>query len=296
MGRGEHSRRWSGDRIAALDRAQCAALPRVDPRERCRRFQRLAWLAPRDGPHRAINDPAEYRRATERFEAELTPAVARTIMMPGRSPQERSHAWLAAGLANIRQDPAEAVAFAGRKAWRYWRPWLDPQEHGRITVAGSAGLNILLFTFGAIGLARHWKTDRFATGWVITYFLVIWLAHIPHQVVMRFRIPFDRPPTDRVRSKCGDPARPARERWPVICPEGRIEKCEPNEHHIRGQVDRLLRAVLPKCQGNGQHTTCEQESAVTNHARQERSGGPQERYPEVGILEPALAAGRRVRS
>ncbi len=140
-----------------------------------------------------IKDAAEYRRAALAFETDLTPAVARAIATPGRSPQERSRAWLVAGLANIRQDPAEAMKFAGWKAWRYWCPWLNPQEHGRVAIASSASLNILLYTLAAIGLARHWKRDRFVTGWVIGYFLVIWLAHIPHQVVMRFRIPFTDP-------------------------------------------------------------------------------------------------------
>jgi hypothetical protein len=62
-----------------------------------------------------------------------------------------------------------------------------------VAVAGSAALNVLLYALAAIGLVRHWKRDRFVTGWVISYFLVIWLAHIPHQVVMRFRIPFTDP-------------------------------------------------------------------------------------------------------
>lgn len=140
-----------------------------------------------------LEDGAEYRRAALAFEADVTPAVARAIATPGRSPQERSRAWLYEGLANMNRDPAEAIGFACRKAWRYWRPWLNPQEHGWMAVAGSGGLNILLYTLAAIGLARHWKRGRFVTGWVVGYFLVIWLAHIPHQVVMRFRIPFTDP-------------------------------------------------------------------------------------------------------
>lgn len=140
-----------------------------------------------------MTDAAEYRRAASEFETVLTPAVARSIATPGRSPRERSHAWLTAGLANISQDPAEAMRFACLKAWRYWRPWLNPQEHGGVAIAGSAVLNILLFALAAIGLARHWKEDRFVTGWVIGYVLVIWLVHIPLQVVMRFRIPFTDP-------------------------------------------------------------------------------------------------------
>ena len=140
-----------------------------------------------------IEDAGEYRRAALAFEAELTPAVARAIATPGRSPRERSRAWLYEGLANIDRDPAEAVGFACRKALRFWRPWLDPREYGRAAVAGSAGLNMLLYAFAALGLVRHWKRDRFVASWVLGFFLVVWLAHIPHQVVMRFRIPFTDP-------------------------------------------------------------------------------------------------------
>ena len=140
-----------------------------------------------------IEDATEYRRAALTFETELTSRVARAIATPGRSPQERSRAWLAAGLANISQDPAEAMRFAGRKAWRYWCPWLNPKEHGKVAVVGSGGFNTLLYTLAAIGLACHLKRDRFVTCWVIGYFLIIWLAHIPLQVVMRFRIPFTDP-------------------------------------------------------------------------------------------------------
>jgi hypothetical protein len=140
-----------------------------------------------------LEDAAEYRRAAIAFETGLIPAVARAIATPGRSPQERSRAWFYEGLANMNRDPAEAIGFACRKAWLYWRPWLNPQEHGRAVVAGSATLNILLYSLAAAGLARCWKRDRLVTGWVVGYFLVVWLAYIPHQVVMRFRIPFTDP-------------------------------------------------------------------------------------------------------
>ncbi len=62
-----------------------------------------------------------------------------------------------------------------------------------MAVAVSAVLNMLLYAVAAVGLALYWKHDRFVTVWVIAYFVFIWLAHIPHQVVMRFRIPFTDP-------------------------------------------------------------------------------------------------------
>jgi 4-amino-4-deoxy-L-arabinose transferase-like glycosyltransferase len=140
-----------------------------------------------------IADRAEYRRAALAFETGLTSAAARGIEMTGRSPMERSRAWTEAALQNMKRHPAEAVSFAFRKAWRYWRPWLNPQEHGRAAVVASAIVNTLLFAFGALGLAQFWRRDRTITLWVVGYFLLVWFAHIPHQVVMRFRIPFTDP-------------------------------------------------------------------------------------------------------
>jgi hypothetical protein len=140
-----------------------------------------------------ISDTAAYRRAIVAFEEEVTLSAARSIQAQAHSPLERSHAWFAAGLLNIERDPPRAIAYAVRRAWWYWRPWLNPQEHGAWAVAGSAILNIGLFTLAAIGLAHDWRRDPFIMTGVITYFVVMWLAQVPYQVVMRFRIPFTDP-------------------------------------------------------------------------------------------------------
>lgn len=140
-----------------------------------------------------IADVTEYRRAARAFETDLTQATARNLEVPGASPRARSRAWLAAGLENIRRDPVEAAAFAARKAWNYWRPWLNPQEHGRMAVFGSAILNIALYALAAVGLAQFRRNDAILFGWIVAFLVVTWLLHIPHQVVMRFRIPFTDP-------------------------------------------------------------------------------------------------------
>ena len=137
-----------------------------------------------------IADATEYRRAAWAFETDLTPATARTLEARSGSPRARSRAWLAAGLGNIRRDPGEAAAFAARRAWNYWRPWLNPQEHGDMAVFGSAILNVALYALAAVGLARFRRSDAFLFGWIVAFLIVMWLVHIPHQVVMRFRIPF----------------------------------------------------------------------------------------------------------
>jgi 4-amino-4-deoxy-L-arabinose transferase-like glycosyltransferase len=140
-----------------------------------------------------IADAAEYQRATTAFEEVVTPAAVRALAGAGPSPGAQSRAWFAAGIENVRRDPAAAAAFAARRAWAYWRPWLNPQEHGRIAVLGSAVLCVALYALAGVGVARFRRVDGFLFGWVVAYLLVVWIAHIPHQIVMRFRIPFTDP-------------------------------------------------------------------------------------------------------
>jgi 4-amino-4-deoxy-L-arabinose transferase-like glycosyltransferase len=140
-----------------------------------------------------ITDAAAYRRATVAFEEEVTASAARSIEARAHSPLERSRAWFAAGFLNIERDPRQAMAYAVRRAWWYWRPWLNPQEHTAWAVAGSAILNVALFAFAAVGLARTWRREPRVAGGVVSFFVVMWLAHVPYQVVMRFRIPFTDP-------------------------------------------------------------------------------------------------------
>jgi hypothetical protein len=140
-----------------------------------------------------IDDPSEYRKATEGFEATVTIDAARSIEAGAAGPRARSRAWFAAGLTNVRRDPGLALGFALRRAWSFWRPWLNPQEHSMKVVVASAALNTGLYVLAAIGLWHCRKDDRFVVGWVVTLFLGVWLAHVPYQVVMRFRIPFTDP-------------------------------------------------------------------------------------------------------
>jgi 4-amino-4-deoxy-L-arabinose transferase-like glycosyltransferase len=140
-----------------------------------------------------IKEPDEYRRATLSFETDVTAPMAESIAASDRLPRERSHAWFAAALENIRRDPEQAAAFAARRAFRYWRPWLNPQEHGPLAVFGSAAFNVALYSLAAIGLALFARREAFLSAWVVSFFVTIWILHIPNQVVMRFRIPFTDP-------------------------------------------------------------------------------------------------------
>jgi len=140
-----------------------------------------------------IDDPAEYRKATEGFETTSTIEAARPIEAGAAGPRERSRAWFAAGLANVKRAPGLALGFALRRALSFWRPWLNPQEHSMKVVVASAALNTALYALAAIGLWRRRRNDRFVVGWVVTLFFGVLLAHVPYQVVMRFRIPFTDP-------------------------------------------------------------------------------------------------------
>jgi hypothetical protein len=95
--------------------------------------------------------------------------------------------WTRLAVDNIRAYPREEVLFALEKAWLYWRPWLNPIEYSLPLVIGSAAFLLPLFALGFIGIAgtKQWP--------VLVYFAVMWLAHIPFQVVMRFRVPFTDP-------------------------------------------------------------------------------------------------------
>jgi 4-amino-4-deoxy-L-arabinose transferase-like glycosyltransferase len=140
-----------------------------------------------------ITDAAEYQRAARAFETEEVSAVARAIETRAHSPRSRSRAWLAAGLSNIERDPGHALSFVVRKALLYWRPWLNPQEHGEVAIAGSAIINIALYALAAVGLALTRRREPRVVGGFVGFFVVMWLAHVPYQVVMRFRIPFTDP-------------------------------------------------------------------------------------------------------
>jgi hypothetical protein len=140
-----------------------------------------------------IHDQAEYHRATERFEVSVSRPAAREIDKLHATPGARSAAWTQRGLALIRRDPATYLHSTLRKAFDYWRPWLNPQEYGPGTVAASALLIGGLFVLAALGLRQFATGDRGIVRWIVLYLVVVWLVHVPYQVVMRFRIPFTDP-------------------------------------------------------------------------------------------------------
>jgi hypothetical protein len=136
----------------------------------------------------AARDRAELERREWEFETKTIHAVADEVAARATTPNARDREWRRLAIEEIRKDPAASARFAAKKAWLYWRPWLNPLEHSARTVIVSALILIPLYILAAIGIAGHPLRKA-----VLIYFAVIWLAHIPHQVVMRYRIPFTDP-------------------------------------------------------------------------------------------------------
>lgn len=136
----------------------------------------------------ATKDREEFKRLEHEFETKTIHAVAADVAARAGSPNARDREWRRMAIADFQREPAESLRFMAQKAWYYWRPWLNPIEHGRNAVVASAIILIGLYVLAFIGVIRH--RLRWA---VLTYFVVLWLAHVPHQVVMRYRIPFTDP-------------------------------------------------------------------------------------------------------
>ena len=133
----------------------------------------------------SIRDREQYRRATIEFEQRYANRV-----MPRLTPRASSAAWRDAALANIRAYPRIEALFTLKKAWLYWRPWLNPQEYSFRVVVASGIVTTALYVFALFGFARM---ERRVVLWIAAIFVVGWLAHLPHQVVMRFRYPLTDP-------------------------------------------------------------------------------------------------------
>jgi len=135
----------------------------------------------------SIRDRDEFRRASIEFEQRFTAPMMQRINASTSSPRARSAAWRNAALRNVNANRPLEFRFALKKAWLYWRPWLNPQEYSSYIVLSSAVFIIALYALGFAGIPRSMLV------WVLSYFLLGWLAHIPHQVVMRFRYPLTDP-------------------------------------------------------------------------------------------------------
>ncbi|HJQ41355.1 MAG TPA: hypothetical protein VKB93_29800 [Thermoanaerobaculia bacterium] len=133
----------------------------------------------------SIRDREEYRRATIEFEQRYADRPMQAL-----TPRARSAEWRDAALANIRAHPRVELLFTLKKAWIYWRPWLNPQEYSFKIVLATGIVTTALYVLASFGFARM---ERRVVLWVAAFFIVGWIAHLPHQVVTRFRYPLTDP-------------------------------------------------------------------------------------------------------
>jgi len=129
-----------------------------------------------------IDDRDAFHRASIEFEEQITKPATRKF----RSSAE----WRDDALANIRKHPRLEAKFALKKALLYWRPWLNPQEYSTRVVMVSGIAFVALYALAILGFARMPRTMVL---WIAAFFVLGWLAHIPHQVVARFRYPLTDP-------------------------------------------------------------------------------------------------------
>ncbi len=137
-----------------------------------------------DGPRRQ-----QAQRTFERAVAD----TARQVDARATTPGARSREWRRLGMAEIRKDPVDYLAFALRRLVGYWRPWLDPRFHRPAAVAASAAVLIPLLAAALAGLGRLRSHDPWIFAAVLAFLILGWLAHVPFQTVMRFRVPFTDP-------------------------------------------------------------------------------------------------------
>ena len=142
----------------------------------------------------AAPDPETYRARASHIESVTSTTPAAEVDAMVSSPMARKREWSRRAVERMVADPWRSVRVLASNAVRYWRPWLNPLEHGTGVVVASAMVVLPLFLAGGVGLWRLVRSgDRWATRLVVGWLVVPWLAHAPFQVVMRFRVPFTDP-------------------------------------------------------------------------------------------------------
>ncbi len=135
----------------------------------------------------------EFQERSRHFERMTSRQAAEEIAAETVSLHGRARAWRERAFRLWSDQPREELKFLAAKAVRFWRPWLDPVSHGSAAVLGSAILWIGLYCAAIAGFRRLQRVRpwiaRLATGWIA----VAWCAHVPFQVVVRFRLPWIEP-------------------------------------------------------------------------------------------------------
>ena len=138
-------------------------------------------------------DAQEFATRASHFEIVTSPVTAVLVSSRAKTPMERSGVWTEFAWQQAATDPRRFVSVLGRNLINYWRPWLNPVAHSREMVIFSALCMIPILAVGFIGLF-YLRLINHALFWFFcVFFLLMWLAHAPFQVVSRFRIPLVDP-------------------------------------------------------------------------------------------------------
>ncbi|HEY0594092.1 MAG TPA: hypothetical protein VGF40_20140 [Thermoanaerobaculia bacterium] len=131
--------------------------------------------------------PEAYRARSVEFETVITPQVAASVESVARTPMERSREWRRRALRIVRAEPSFVARYTVWKAVDFWRPGLNRFEYPRAVAWGSAAFNLALYALAAGGLLTLRTRNRTAAALLLAWILTFWLAHVPFQVVTRFR-------------------------------------------------------------------------------------------------------------
>jgi hypothetical protein len=128
-----------------------------------------------------------YRERARAFELEISPREAAAVDAAASTPMARSRAWRARAVAIMRRDPGGFARYTLWKAADFWQPSLNRFEYPRRVVWGSAAFTLVLYALALGGIAVLWRRRRDSAVLLLAWIVTFWLAHVPFQVVSRFR-------------------------------------------------------------------------------------------------------------
>lgn len=147
------------------------------------------WRGSHPALYRALTTEsrAEYRARSLEFELEISPREAASIESAARTPMKRSAEWRRRAIGIARSDPGLFARYTVWKAADFWQPSLNRFEYPPKVVWGSAAFNVALYALALGGIALLWRSDRSTSLLLVAWIATFWLAHVPFQVVSRFR-------------------------------------------------------------------------------------------------------------
>ncbi len=130
---------------------------------------------------------AAYRARSIEFETEISPRIAAQVEAVARTPMERSREWRRRAVGIMKAEPLRVAGYTLWKAFDFWQPGLNRFEYPRAVVVGSAAFNIVLYALAIAGMVVLWNRSRASAVLLVAWILTFWAAHVPFQVVSRFR-------------------------------------------------------------------------------------------------------------